>query len=245
MSSLGRPAAAVRMMTPPVKPCCSRNSRTMPRRRPRSSRESILRETPTWSTVGMNTRKRPGMVACEVRRAPFVPSGSLATWTMISCPSFRSSSIFGSGPFSRSRSRSPRHRHSPASRPARPTRGVPPPMRRWRWPAATIVVIRVEAVELLERRDDVRDVEEAVAFETEVNERRLHAGQHFRYPALVQIANDTARALALDEDFGDLIFLENRDPCFVGARGDDHLLGHARNSAGLRRHDFPRHPLRR
>ena len=70
----------------------------MPRRRLRSSRESILRETPTWSTVGMNTRNRPGIVACEVRRAPFVPSGSLATWTMISWPSFRSSSIFGSGP---------------------------------------------------------------------------------------------------------------------------------------------------
>ena len=33
MSSSGRPAAAVRMMTPPVKPCCSRNSRTMPRSR--------------------------------------------------------------------------------------------------------------------------------------------------------------------------------------------------------------------
>ena len=33
MSSLERPPAAVRMMTPPVKPCCSRNSRTMPRSR--------------------------------------------------------------------------------------------------------------------------------------------------------------------------------------------------------------------
>ena len=34
-------------MTPPLKPRCSRNSRTMPRRRPRSSRDSISRETPT------------------------------------------------------------------------------------------------------------------------------------------------------------------------------------------------------
>jgi hypothetical protein len=79
MSSFGRLAAAVRMITPPEKPVCSRNSRTMARRRPRSSRDSILRETPTWSTVGMKTRKRPGMVACDVRRAPFVPSGSFAT----------------------------------------------------------------------------------------------------------------------------------------------------------------------
>ena len=37
--------------------------------------------------------------------------------------------------------------------------------------------------------------------------------------------------LAFDEDFGNLIVLEDRDPCFVGARGDDHLLGHARSSS--------------
>ena len=33
----------------------------------------------------MNTRKRPGIVTWEVRRAPLVPSGSLTTWTRISC----------------------------------------------------------------------------------------------------------------------------------------------------------------
>ncbi len=46
MSSFDRPDAAVRMMTPPLKLCCSRNSLTMPRRRVRSSRLSILREMP-------------------------------------------------------------------------------------------------------------------------------------------------------------------------------------------------------
>src|SRR5580765_1324857 len=95
MSSFGRPPAAVRMMTPPVKPRSSRNSRTMPRSRPRSSRDSILRDTPIWSTVGMNTRNRPAIVTCDVRRAPLVPSGSLTTSTRISWPSFSSSSIFG------------------------------------------------------------------------------------------------------------------------------------------------------
>ena len=79
MSSFDRPPAAVLMITPPVKPCSSRNSRTMPRSRARSSRDSILRDTPTWSTVGMNTRKRPGIVTCDVSRAPLVPSGSLTT----------------------------------------------------------------------------------------------------------------------------------------------------------------------
>src|SRR6266550_7049705 len=42
-----------------------------------------------------------------------------------------------------------------------------------------IVFVRLETVELLEGRYDIGNVEEAVALETEVNERRLHAGQHF------------------------------------------------------------------
>ena len=210
----------------------------MPRSRLRSSRDSILRETPTWSTVGMKTRNRPGIVACEVSRAPLVPSGSLATWTMISWPSFRSSSIFGSGPLSRSRSR---------RRPAAPAAGLSRRRRAfadWR-PAggAEVVLVGLEAVELLEGGDDVRDVEKAVALETEVNERRLHAGQDFRHPALVEIANDAARPLALDEDLGDLIVLEDRDPCFVGARGDDHLLGHARSSPASRAHETQRRTI--
>ena len=44
----------------------------------RSSSLGILRETPMWSTVGMYTRKRPGSAMCDVMRAPFCPSGSLA-----------------------------------------------------------------------------------------------------------------------------------------------------------------------
>ena len=97
MSSLGRLAAAVRMITPPVKPRASRNSRTISRSRLRSSRDSIFRDTPTRSTVGMNTRKRPAMVTCEVRRAPLVPSGSFTTCTRISWPSWSRSSILGWG----------------------------------------------------------------------------------------------------------------------------------------------------
>jgi len=98
MSSSGRPPAAVRMITPPVKPFSSRNWRTIPRSRERSSRDSILRDTPMWSTVGMNTRNRPAIVTWLVSRAPLVPSGSLATWTMISWPSRIRSSILGAGP---------------------------------------------------------------------------------------------------------------------------------------------------
>ena len=115
-SCSGRPSVAVRMMTPPVKPCFSRKVRTMPRRRERSSRDSILRETPMWSTVGMNTRKRPAMVTWQVMRAPLVPSGSFATWTMTSCPSRRRSSIFASLARTRSSPSSPSSSSSPDSR---------------------------------------------------------------------------------------------------------------------------------
>ncbi len=96
MSSFGRPDAAVRMMMPPVKFSFSRNSRTIPRSRLRSSRDSIFRDTPTWSTVGMNTRNRPASDAWHVSRAPLVPSGSLTTWMRMSCPSRSRFSIFGS-----------------------------------------------------------------------------------------------------------------------------------------------------
>jgi hypothetical protein len=54
-----------------------------------------LRETPTWDSVGMYTRYRPGSVIWEVMRAPFVPRGSRATCTRTSWPSWISSSMEG------------------------------------------------------------------------------------------------------------------------------------------------------
>ena len=162
---------------------------------------------------------------------------------MISWPSLRSSSIFGSGPFSRSRSpragpggpefdRSRRRRGSMGDLVAVRRRRRPRARRCRRCPSRRelLVLFGLEAVEFLEGGDDVGYVEEAVTFEPKIDEGRLHAGQHFRDPALVDVANHAARSLALDEDLGDLVVLEYRDPCFVGARGDDHLLAHARRS---------------
>ena len=69
-------SAAVRTMKPPEASPFSliriRFSRS------RSSSEQILRETPTWFTVGMKTRKRPGSAMWLVMRAPFFAIGSLA-----------------------------------------------------------------------------------------------------------------------------------------------------------------------
>jgi hypothetical protein len=133
---------------------------------------------------------------------------------MTSWPSLSSSSIFGSGA---------RFALAAAATPALAAGRLAVARR-------LLVLVGLEAIELLEGGDDVGDVEKAVALEAEINKRRLHAGQHLGDPALVEVAHHPATALALDEYLGNLVFLENRNPCFVGARGDDHLLGHARCS---------------
>ena len=167
----------------------------------------------------MKTRKRPGIVTCEVRRAPFVPSGSFTTWTMISWPSLSSSSIFAFG-----RSRSPRESVRPGAAPAPPSaRGRPPPS-----PLASSSSSSLSNSS--ERVDDVGDVEESVALEADVDEGGLHAGQDLRHAALVDVADDAALPLALDEDFGDEVVLEDGHHGFVAVGGDDHLLVHFTNS---------------
>src|SRR4029453_3407764 len=96
--------------------------------------------------------------------------------------------------------------------------------------AAIILVVGIEAIEFLDRVDDVRDIQEPIAFERDINERALHAGEHFRYPALVYVANDSPMTRALDENLGDEIFLEDRDHRLVPAGRDDHFLLHSRSS---------------
>ena len=53
-------------------------------------------------------------------------------------------------------------------------------------------------------RDDLVDVQEAVPLQPEVDEGRLHAGQHVVDAALVDVADDRALALSLDVELGDL-----------------------------------------
>ena len=49
------------------------------------------------------------------------------------------------------------------------------------------------------RRENVRDVQEAGAGETDIQKRSLHAGQHARHAALVQVADQALAAESLDE----------------------------------------------
>src|SRR5262249_45043212 len=92
--------------------------------------------------------------------------------------------------------------------------------------AALLVVVAGQLVELVDRVDDVGDVEKPVALQADVDEGGLHAGKDFRDPALVDVADRTAVPLALDEDLGDEIVLENRHHRLVTVRRDDHFFGH-------------------
>ena len=100
-----------------------------------------------------------------------------------------------------------------------------PPRRRSPRRRRRLLVV-FERLEHLLRIDDVRHVQEAVALEAEVDERGLHAGQHFRDAALVDVADDPAIPLALDEEFDQLVVLEDGHRGFVVVRGDNHFLRH-------------------
>src|SRR5918999_1620171 len=133
----------------------------------------------------MNTRKRPGIVTCEVSLAPFVPSGSLTTWTRTSCPSLSRSSILATGFF---------------ARPAPVRVGAGCDADRLVDGFLFVFVARLEALEFLDRVDDFGDVEERVALEADVNEGGLHAGEDFGDPALVDVSDDAPVAFPLDEN---------------------------------------------
>ena len=61
----------------------------------------------------------------------------------------------------------------------------------------------------------VGDVQEPVALEADVDEGRLHAGQHLRHTPFVDVADDAALAFALDENFCDEIVFEDGHHRFV------------------------------
>jgi hypothetical protein len=92
---------------------------------------------------------------------------------------------------------------------------------------AGLVVVEEEGLEVLGRAAHVGHVEEAVALESEIDERRLHAGKHLGDAALVDVADDAAVVFALDEDLREEVVLEDGHAGLVAVGRDDHFLGHA------------------
>ena len=83
------------------------------------------------------------------------------------------------------------------------------------------------------RLDDVGDVQERRALEADVDERGLHAGQHARHPALVEVAGEPAPAGALDEQLLQHAVLEQRGARLARTDVDDHLGAHAAAPRGV------------
>ena len=97
--------------------------------------------------------------------------------------------------------------------------------------------LRRSAPSGVRRLHDVGDVQERGALEADVDEGGLHAGQHARHAALVQVAGEAAPAGALDEQLLQHAVLEQRRARFARADVDDHLGGHAADPSGKQPRD--------
>ena len=84
--------------------------------------------------------------------------------------------------------------------------------------------------------DDLVDVEEAVLLETDLDERRLHAGEDVVDDALVDVAGDRAPSGALEVHLGHAVVLEHGDRLLGDVDGDEQLAlrrGQRRPAGGL------------
>ena len=133
-------------------------------------------------------------------RAPLLGSGSLTTWTMISCPAFSRSSIDG------------RHLRPRMAGAVREVVAAP--------------VVELQVLHRLDVGGDVADVEEGVALEADVDEGGLHPGQDAGHPPLVDVAHEPAMAVPLDEDLRQAVVLQDGDPGLVRIALDEHLETH-------------------
>src|SRR4029077_2409669 len=74
--------------------------------------------------------------------------------------------------------------------------------------------------------ENVADVQERITIEADVHESRLHAGEDPGDFSLVDAAAEREFFLPADLDFDYRAFFENRDPPFVGGRGNNQFFRH-------------------
>src|SRR5581483_8431407 len=84
-------------------------------------------------------------------------------------------------------------------------------------------------------RDDLVDVQKAVLLEADLDERRLHPGQHVVDDAQVDGAGDRAALGTLEVDLGDLVVLEHGDALLAGVDRHEQLALRLRQRRALRR----------
>ena len=73
--------------------------------------------------------------------------------------------------------------------------------------------------------EDIDDVQKRRAFQTDVDERALHAGQYAAHHAQIDIADQAVSAVTLDVQFADIVFLQHRHACFLRRDVDQYRFG--------------------
>ena len=98
------------------------------------------------------------------------------------------------------------------------------------------------AVAVLAVLPDVGDMQEGRALEPDLDERALHAGQHARDAAEADVADEPARAGALDVQFLHDALLEHRDAGFLRRYVDEYFMAHRAASFAFRPRSAARLP---
>ncbi|BDD87136.1 hypothetical protein DPPLL_15010 [Desulfofustis limnaeus] len=65
---------------------------------------------------------------------------------------------------------------------------------------------------------DIVNVEEAGAFQANIDKGGLHAGQYSHHPAEINIAHEAFLGGALEMEFGEIAVFDKRDPYFISPR---------------------------
>src|ERR1041384_3819971 len=131
---------------------------------------------------------RPAIEICAVTRGPFVPIGSLMTWTMRVSPRFSSSATFG---------RRRRERLAPVPPPPPP---VPPR-------AVCVLVVVIGRRVFVVRLDQVRGMKKGALFRPDVDERGLDPRKHGFHRAEVDVAHAAAGVGTIDQELNKAVVL--------------------------------------
>src|SRR5207247_6785943 len=79
---------------------------------------------------------------------------------------------------------------------------------------------------LLSVLKQIRNVKERIPFKTDIDEGGLHSGQYFRYFALINVTNDTLRAMAFYVKFNEFVVFEDCNFSLLRRRVTDQFLLH-------------------
>jgi hypothetical protein len=94
-------------------------------------------------------------------------------------------------------------------------------MRRWCLEAQNLILDRAhDLLIFLVIFEEIGNVQEGIAFQANVHERRLHAGKHPRNPAFMNTTRQRVFLLALKINFDKLIVFEYRHASLVAIRGN-------------------------